>query len=328
MTVSVESPSVTTSYKKATLKLNIRQINYLAKLNRTSPKPVATWKDRVVLGDQFGVALKKGCLRQTMEDAYSVCRGLRGLEGVDAFAVFDGHGGSRAALYAAKHLIKSIKGLDNEGLRQAFLVTDAAYCAQSKGHKDGTTALVALLSQLDLYCGSVGDSKALLVTEVSQRALSTEHLASNPTEQQRIEASGGYVLYAGGIQRVQGTLALSRSIGDPAFKEYLIAEPSLVKHSVHASDIALVLASDGLYAVMSDAEIAVTVRSLQHCSMHVVAEALACKATELGSRDNVTVLVVDLKTLYSQRSPLQQTHKPKLPLATPKAKQSRGLFSF
>jgi protein phosphatase 1L len=167
-----------------------------------------------------------------------------------------------------------------------------------------------------------------LVTEVDQRAWSAEHLASNPTEQLRIEASGGYVLHAGGIQRVQGTLALSRSIGDPTFKEYLIAEPSVSKHTVDSSDFALVLASDWLYAVISDADIAVIVRSMQHYSMHVIAEALACKAIELGSRDNITVLAVDLKTLYAQRRPLHKTHKPILPLPTPKAKQARGLFSF
>mmetsp|Transcript_18800 Transcript_18800/g.34089 ORF Transcript_18800/g.34089 Transcript_18800/m.34089 type:complete len:337 (+) Transcript_18800:953-1963(+) len=334
------APSVvTSSYKKKTLKLNIRQINSQTKPTDKARKPASTWQDLVVPGDFYGASLRKGLYRQKMEDAYSVVKALGGVKTVDFFAVFDGHAGNRASLYAAEYLSNSILRPDADGLRQAFQTVDRDFCAMAKaeGLKDGTTATAAVVSQQDLYVASVGDSRALLVTDYDQQPMSTEHLASNLSERQRIEAAGGHVLTVGGCQRVQGTLVVSRSIGDPAFKDFLICEPSLFYHTVDCSDVALVLASDGLYAVMNDAEIAATVRSLQHYPMHAIADALAQKATDLGSRDNITVLVIDLRTVFARGC---QAKKPMLleaeydeettafPLPTPKSKHSRGLFDF
>jgi serine/threonine protein phosphatase PrpC len=336
----IASSGVSTSYKKKTLKLNVRQINSHTKTSDKPRKTTSTWKDVVVPGDFYGASLKKGCFRQQMEDAYAVTRGIAGLASADAFAVFDGHAGQRAALFAAEHLISSIQRCDAEGLRQAFLATDQAFCTQaaSLGHKDGTTATVALTDGFNLYCGGVGDSRALLVNDYGQEVMSTEHLASDPSEKLRIEAAGGHVLLVGGVQRVQGTLVVSRSLGDRAFKDYLIPEPSLFYHAVESSDVALVLASDGLYSAMSDAEVASTVRALQHYPMHAIAEALAQRATDLGSRDNITVLVVDLRAVYSRAC---QVQKPMLfsqhsddedttaqPLKTPKGKKGPNMFDF
>lgn len=338
--MSMFPPSiVSSSYKKKTLKLQIRQINSLTKPTDKPRKPTSTWKDLIIPGDFYGASLRKGIYRQKMEDTYSVERGLGGLKGVDCFAVYDGHAGDKAALFASKHLGSNILRPDAEGLRQAFLTTDREFCtmAISEGLKDGTTATVALFNQLDLFCASVGDSRALLVTDYDQQPMSTEHVASSLPERERIEAAGGHVLTVGGSQRVQGTLVVSRSIGDPAFKQFLIAEPSLFYHAVDCSDVALVLASDGLYTKVSDAEIASIVRSSQHHPMSEIADSLSQRATDLGSRDNITVLLVDLRAVFAKGC---NVHKPSLldedsyedttafPLPTPKTKHGRGLFDF
>lgn len=51
--------------------------------------------------------------------------------------------------------------------------------------------------------------------------LSRDHKATDPEEVSRIEAAGGFVMR----KRVMGVLAVARSFGDFALKEYVTSEP-------------------------------------------------------------------------------------------------------
>ena len=62
--------------------------------------------------------------------------------------------------------------------------------------------------------GNVGDSRAIASVAGRVEELSFDHKPSNPREQERIIAAGGYVEY----NRVNGNLALSRALGDFIFK--------------------------------------------------------------------------------------------------------------
>jgi serine/threonine protein phosphatase PrpC len=121
--------------------------------------------------------------------------------------------------------------------------------------------------------------------------------------QARVEAAGGQILFWNGV-RVMGLLAVSRAIGDHSLRPYVIAEPEVTIVSRHADDELLLLASDGLWDVMDNQE-AVTLAkkcvrrarqrgSSRQSAARVAATVLTRAAVDRGSRDNVTVVIVDL----------------------------------
>ena len=78
-----------------------------------------------------------------------------------------------------------------------------------------------------------------------------------PDELNRIEKAGGRVIYWDGA-RVLGMLAMSRAIGDNYLKPYVIPDPEVTETDRTPDDECLILASDGLWDVVSN-ETAVTV---------------------------------------------------------------------
>ena len=71
-----------------------------------------------------------------------------------------------------------------------------------------------------IYVGNLGDSRAVLAKsagggKVKATDMSIDHKPDLPTERSRIEGAGGFVE----DNRVNGSLNLSRSIGDMEFKK-------------------------------------------------------------------------------------------------------------
>ncbi|CAG2178841.1 unnamed protein product, partial [Oppiella nova] len=139
------------------------------------------------------------------------------------FAVYDGHGGAKVAQYAAKHLHRKVcthalyhKGLVEEAIRQSFLELDSDMLSddQMRDELAGTTAITCLIKNNKIYCGNVGDSRAVASFGGRVDALSLDHKPSNEMESRRICAAGGWVEF----NRVNGNLALSRALGDFVFK--------------------------------------------------------------------------------------------------------------
>jgi protein phosphatase 1L len=115
--------------------------------------------------------------------------------------------------------------------------------------KSGATGTIALVVDNVLYVANVGDSSAIICQKGIPIHLTTEHKASVETEKLRIKEAGGLVVWYGGW-RVNGTSAVSRSIGDEPLSDFLIAEPSIIAHRLQEDDDFLVLASDGLWDVL------------------------------------------------------------------------------
>ncbi|KAI5057993.1 hypothetical protein GOP47_0028008 [Adiantum capillus-veneris] len=88
------------------------------------------------------------------------------------------------------------------------------------------------------------------------KRLSADHRPDRPDEKVRIEASGGFVT-DGSVPRVNGQLAVSRSIGDIDFRKYgVISEPEVSGwHKVSENDKFLIVASDGLFETLSAEEV-------------------------------------------------------------------------
>lgn len=73
-------------------------------------------------------------------------------------------------------------------------------------------------------------------------------------EEVRIKELGGRVIFWG-RWRVEGVLAVSRAIGDINLKPYVTCDPEIIHHSITPDDQYVILASDGLWDVMSNEEV-------------------------------------------------------------------------
>lgn len=59
-----------------------------------------------------------------------------------------------------------------------------------------------------------------------------------------------------GIYRVDGSLAVSRAIGNSDIKSYIIANPEVTHHTLTENDDLLILTSDGLMRVYDEKTLA------------------------------------------------------------------------
>lgn len=290
--MSVSTLRVSQRWKKFNLDLDILDINsdFITKKRKFSDEQI---QDSTILGEKYGVCTKRG-LRSHMEDSFKVIENFMDNSNTTAFAVFDGHSGHKAALFASQKLLDSIENNDKDNLRRAFEITDKAYCSQSATQDGGSTAAVAIIEGNFLITANVGDSKILLIKEEGYELLSYDHLANDPIEMARIELSGGYVVPVGRVLRVHGQLALSRSLGHAHLKDFVISEPYISEREISKKDLALVIATDGLYDVLSKDEISKTIREKSELKPFELAELLVQEAMGKGTRDNVTCIVVNL----------------------------------
>ncbi|NP_001147858.2 Probable protein phosphatase 2C 6 [Zea mays] len=179
----------------------------------------------------------------------------------------------------------------------------------------GSTAVVAVICSSHIIVSNCGDSRAVLCRGKQPVPLSVDHKPNREDEYARIEAEGGKVIQWNGY-RVFGVLAMSRSIGDRYLKPWIIPVPEVTIVPRAKDDECLILASDGLWDVMSNEEVCEIARKrilLWHkknstssssaprvgdsadSAAQAAAECLSKLALQKGSKDNITVVVVDLK---------------------------------
>lgn len=241
------------------------------------------------------------------------------------YAVYDGHGGHEAMDWLEIHLhhlvaaeLQLLKtpetGCYDRGdvaaaLAKAFEKVDEQLAGLG-AWKYGSTATVALLHDSPmgkmLYVANVGDSRAVLIGGPSVKHLSVDHHTSNPSEAARVERDGGFIFR----KRVCGSLSVTRALGDHALK----GEGGGVSciPDVSASKVlggkALVVASDGLWDVLTGAEVQEILEEIisqaaqkdKHPEFigdqlrRTAARTLVECAKKRGTHDNICVLVAFL----------------------------------
>ncbi|XP_059976950.1 protein phosphatase 1F isoform X2 [Lagenorhynchus albirostris] len=249
--------------------------------------------------------------RRRMEDrhvclpAFNLLFGLSDSVDRAYFAVFDGHGGVDAARYASVH-VHAVAAHRPElptdpagALRAAFRCTDEMFLWKARRERlqSGTTGVCALVAGNTLHVAWLGDSQVVLVQQGQVVKLMEPHRPERQDEKDRIEALGGFVSHMD-CWRVNGTLAVSRAIGDVFQKPYVSGEADTASRALTGSEDYLLLACDGFFDVVPHQEVAGLVRSHlvgQQGSGLRVAEELVAAARERGSHDNITVMVVFLR---------------------------------
>nr|BAJ98410.1 predicted protein [Hordeum vulgare subsp. vulgare] len=193
-------------------------------------------------------------------------------------------------------------------------------CPLSGAHKGaivGSTAVVALLVRDRLIVANCGDSRAVLSRAGVAVPLSHDHKPDRPDEMARIKAAGGKVIFINGA-RVRGILAMSRALGHKVLKPEVICEPEISITERSEDDDCLILASDGLWDVISNkvacdvarqcledgsptrapaagAPTAPAISQEEEPRCFRAAALLARLALGRESSDNISVVVVDLK---------------------------------
>ncbi|XP_061137518.1 integrin-linked kinase-associated serine/threonine phosphatase 2C isoform X2 [Syngnathus typhle] len=282
------------------------------------------------------VAARRG-EREEMQDAHVLLPDMSTclsplpaqISGASYFAVFDGHGGTRASRFAAEHLhhilAKNFPRVESENLDKlikkclvdTFRQTDEDFLkkasSQKPAWKDGSTATCMLVLDDVVYVANLGDSKAVMcrmeeeegeAPEGRQRrpttlALSREHNPIIYEERMRIQRAGGTVREG----RVLGVLEVSRSIGDGQYKRCgVISTPDLRRCQLTANDRFIILACDGLFKVFSaDEAVRFVLDVLQDSKLtdkeeqyEAACQLLASEAVRRGCADNVTVILVSI----------------------------------
>jgi len=234
-----------------------------------------------------------------MEDEHVVCDNFGNVPSRGYFAIYDGHGGRGAVEFTAKNLHKNLlfelqKASDSGiALKAAYLATDQQIGDSKIGA--GTTAVSALIevnpdtNQRWLLVANVGDARAVIGRKdgVAHR-LSRDHKGSDADENKRITAAGGFVL----LNRVNGVLAVTRSLGDTAMKDVVTGEPYQTQTLLCTDDTILILACDGLWDVTSDQEAVDLTKG--ETNAQVMSEKLLAHALKRGSTDNISVMVIVL----------------------------------
>ncbi|XP_010521955.1 PREDICTED: probable protein phosphatase 2C 25 [Tarenaya hassleriana] len=256
-------------------------------------------------GDGYSVYCRRG-RREAMEDRFSAITSVHGDPKQAIFGVYDGHGGTKAAEFAAKNLdtniLEEVVGrrcemeIMAEAVRRGYLTTDAEFLKE-KEVRGGSCCVTALVRDGNLVVANAGDCRAVMSIGGVAQALTSDHRPSRQDERDRIESSGGYVDTFRGVWRIQGSLAVSRGIGDIHLKQWVIAEPETKILRIEPEHEFLILASDGLWDKVSNQEAIDIARPL---CLGSETPLLACKklaelSASRGSFDDISVMVIPLR---------------------------------
>lgn len=173
--------------------------------------------------------------------------------------------------------------VENEGypeiftaLRTSFLRAFYVMDRDLKSHKNidclfsGTTAVTVIKQGNDLIIGNLGDSRAILATRGENNQLVAVQLTvdlkpSIPSEAARIRQRSGRVFSLPNepdVTRVwlpkynSPGLAMARAFGDFCLKNYgVISVPEVSYHRITEKDEFIVLATDGVWDVLTNADV-------------------------------------------------------------------------
>ena len=262
--------------------------------------------------------------RRTIEDFHAIHL----LPNQQFYGIFDGHLGNFASKYAASFLydevaMRLVDWSTNPSIKSKEMVSNSVADAFTAVHEkflaaittrvpptfmdqSGTTATALLVTNHSIVVMSIGDSRAVLSTrrrlsndtnsnphwDLVAHQLTKDHVASDPEEREMVERRGGQIIRTNGMERVMGSLIVTRSIGDPNLAPYLSRVPHLTIMSkdevlqlcgnhrytdnsssagriddddVHASHLCyIILASDGLWDTVSNQEAVDMVETVVH----------------------------------------------------------------
>lgn len=202
------------------------------------------------------------------------------------FAVCDGMGGEESGEVASLMAVETLHKLEGElrcapagqldqAVQQYTQRAHQAIQARMQGERSGTTLALAVFTASGAYCFNLGDSKIFFHQGKHFRQVTHDHTVD--AERRRM-----------GVQPQKGRRAdrrLTRCIG--------IGEPKLAEaYPAISGNFRLLICSDGLSDMVAPHVISGILATASHTA---AADQLIQAALDNGGRDNVTVIVLDVK---------------------------------
>lgn len=207
------------------------------------------------------------------------------------FVLCDGMGGHSAGEVASRQAVATVlerlastpaSSEPGRTLRSALEAANSAVCELGRGAsqhaRPGSTCVAVLFAVSGLYTAHVGDSRAYLIRGTEAQRLTRDHsvvaellAASAITPEQAAAHPNAH--------------QITRALGMQATVAVDVTGP----HHIQRGDVVL-LASDGLTDLVTDAEIASTVTGARDAA--AASQALIALALGRGGHDNVTVQVL------------------------------------
>lgn len=198
---------------------------------------------------------------------------------------------------------------DDGGGKRAPRAEEAANYGDYRLHRCGSTACVVIVETHMLTIANVGDSRAIMRVAPSSPSqqhdlkggsdkrngddnsstnnndivqLTRDHKPGGAAERARIERAGGFVATIAGVDRVMGMLSLSRAMGDWYARPYVSQTPDVTRVPLRGDEDYLLIASDGLWDVMSPREAAVVIDRVRADRRQLALIAAAAAAAVAG----------------------------------------------
>ncbi|KAL0844293.1 hypothetical protein Bca101_017539 [Brassica carinata] len=266
-------------------------------------------------GFGHGYHLVKGQMGHGMEDCIVADTKTGKGHKLGLYAIFDGHSGRDVADYLQNHLFDNIFSQPDfwkkpkKAIKRAYKLTDDYILSSVVGSRGGSTAVTAIVVDgKKLMVANVGDSRAILCRKSDVvKQLTVDHEPEK--ERDLVERKGGFISKKPGpfslssyfeeemvsippcnVPRVDGQLAMTRAFGDRRLKEHISVRPDIEIVQIHGDTKFLILASDGLWKVMSNEEAWEEIKEVRDAEK--AAKALINEALARGSKDDISCVVV------------------------------------
>jgi len=256
--------------------------------------------------------------RLEMEDTQTIRLSLSHLHENSIFVgIYDGHSGDKASAYLKQELWKRLgkeEFINKESITRVLKNIDQDFLSNGNEFRNqGSTAIFAIITpefdasqmrldddiseqRYNVILAWVGDSRAFIG---GKGCITWDHKPNLPLERWRIENAGGVCIQ----NRVEGKLAVSRAIGDFAFKDnvqlsyedqQVVATPDVLEFQVRRGE-RMLIACDGLTEQMSNERV-MQILTNELNELADPAHALANLFEECltsGSEDNMSAILVE-----------------------------------
>jgi serine/threonine protein phosphatase PrpC len=233
---------------------------------------------------------------------------------INFFGLYDGHGGKYVSKYLSENCqtffmdprvkyplntkyIHSVYNYINNSLKnkhKAQSLNCGSTCLLLQQYKAKNNMYLSILNS--------GDCRAVLCRNNMPLVLTKDHKPSWPEEKRRIEQLGGNIYQDNaGDWRIKD-LSVSRAFGDFDTEPFITCLPDIYNYKIHPEDKFIILACDGLWDVMKNEDVVNFI--LNECyddtlkkrikNNNNIAKKLAEHAINIGSMDNVSIIVIFL----------------------------------
>ncbi|XP_052142919.1 probable protein phosphatase 2C 11 [Oryza glaberrima] len=208
-------------------------------------------------------------------------------------------------------LIWSPRGSDSNNGQDDWSFEEGPH-SDFAGPTCGCTACVALIRNNQLVVANAGDSRCVISRAGQAYNLSRDHKPELEAERERIVKAGGFIH----MGRINGSLNLTRAIGDMEFKQnkflppekqIVTANPDINVVELCDDDDFLVLACDGIWDCMSSQQLVDFIHehiqkesSLSAVCERVLDRCLAPSTIGGEGCDNMTMVLVQFKKPITQ----------------------------